>query len=64
MFGDDYTGASYDEVLDVIDRWNVDEYGNRLASIHGIGFPWGIGDRYATLMKEVAYRNKGVFLGL
>lgn len=64
VFGDDYTGASYDEVLDVIDRWNVDEYGNRLASIHGVGFPWGIGDRYATLMKEVAYRNKGVFLGL
>ena len=64
VFGDDYTGASYDEVLDVIDRWNVAENGSRLASIHGVGFPWGIGDRYATLMKEVAYRNKGVFLGL
>jgi len=64
VFGDDFTGESYDEVLSVIDRWNVDQNGNRLATIHGIGFPWGLGERYATLMREVAYRNKGVFLGM
>jgi len=64
IFGDDFTGESYDEVLSVIDRWNVDQNGNRLATIHGIGFPWGLGERYATLMREVAYRNKGVFLGM
>jgi hypothetical protein len=64
VFGDDFSGESYDEVLSVIDRWNVDQNGNRLATIHGIGFPWGLGERYATLMREVAYRNKGVFLGM
>lgn len=64
VFGDDFTGNSYDEVLSVVDRWNVGKDGQRLASIHGIGFPWGIGNRYATLMREVAYRNKGVFVGL
>jgi len=64
VFGDDFTGNSFDEVLSVVDRWNVGEDGQRLASIHGVGFPWGIGDRYATLMREVAYRNKGVFVGL
>ena len=64
VFGDDFTGNSFDEVLSVVDRWNVSEDGQRLASIHGVGFPWGIGDRYATLMREVAYRNKGVFVGL
>ena len=64
VFGDDFTGNSFDEVLAVIDRWNVDDKGLRKAAIHGIGFPWGIGNRYATLMREVAYRNKGVFVGL
>jgi hypothetical protein len=64
VFGDDFTGNSFDEVLSVVDRWNVSEDGQRLASIHGVGFPWGIGNRYATLMREVAYRNKGVFVGL
>lgn len=64
VFGDDFTGGSYDEVLSIIDRWNVSQNGDRLATIHGVGFPWGIGERYATLMREVAYRNKGVFLGL
>jgi hypothetical protein len=64
VFGDDFSGESYDEVLSVVDRWNVDQNGNRLATIHGIGFPWGLGERYATLMREVAYRNKGVFLGM
>ena len=64
VFGDDFSGNSFDEVLSVVDRWNVNGNGERLASIHGIGFPWGIGNRYATLMREVAYRNKGVFVGL
>lgn len=64
VLGDDYTGNSFDNVLSTVDRWNIDIDGNRMASIHGIGFPWGIGDRFSTLMREVAFYNNGVFLGL
>jgi hypothetical protein len=64
VLGDDYTGNSYDNVLSTVDRWNMDIDGNRMASIHGIGFPWGLTDRFATLMREVAFYNNGVFLGL
>ena len=62
VLGDDFTGPSYQAVINVVERWNVDQKtGQRLAKIHGIGFPWGIGDRFSTLMREIAYRNGGVF---
>ena len=62
VLGDDFTGSSYQAVIDVVDRWNVDKKtGKRLAKIHGVSFPWGIGDRFSTLMREIAYRNDGVF---
>jgi hypothetical protein len=64
VLGDDYSGNSYDNVLSTVDRWNVDIDGNRIASIHGIGFPWGLSDRFSTLMREVAFYNNGVFIGL
>jgi len=66
VLGDDYTGASYDDVLSVIDRYNKSSItGKRIARIHGIEFkPGRGGDRFATLMREVAYRNNGVFLTL
>jgi len=65
VIGDDFTGASYQHVIDTIDRWNIDKRtGERSAIIHGIGFPWGLGDRFATLMREVAIQNGGVFVAL
>ena len=64
VFGDDFTGSSYDEVLAVIDRWNRTPDGGKKASINSVGFPWGLGQRYATLMREAGRRSGGVFVGL
>ncbi|MCS5550683.1 MAG: hypothetical protein NZ811_04090 [Gammaproteobacteria bacterium] len=65
VLGDDFTGASYEVVTRVIDRWNINKTnGERRAIIHGIGFPWGLGDRFSTLMREVAVHNGGVFIAL
>jgi len=65
VFGDDFTGSSYQQVIDVIDRWNIDPAtGSRSAIIHGVGFPGGLGNRFATLMREVATQNGGVFVAL
>ena len=63
VLGDDFTGGDFDSVLASIDRLNA-KGGSRLARIHAIGFPWGQGDRFATLMREVAHQNDGVYLGL
>ena len=65
VLGDDFTGESYELVTRVIDRWNIDKAnGERHAIIHGIGFPWGLEDRFSTLMREVAVQNGGVFIAL
>ncbi len=67
IFGDDYTGSSYDPVLDTISKLNLDrKTGQPGARIHGIGFlpDGGIADRFATLMREVTRRNRGAFVGL
>lgn len=63
VLGDDFTGGDFESVLASIDRLNTKGTA-RVARIHAIGFPWGQGDRFATLMREVAYRNNGVYLGL
>jgi len=66
VFGDDYTGSSYDPVIQNIVDMNTDNItGKRLAKIHAVGFL----DQYATnrfsiLMREVTKRNGGTFLGL
>lgn len=68
IFGDDYTGGSYDTDLDAIAKLNLDsKTGQPRARIHGIGFlpaTGGIADRFATLMREVTRRNRGAFVGL
>ena len=63
VLGDDFTGGDFESALTSIDQLNT-KSGKRVARIHSIGFPWGQGDRFATLMREVAYRNNGVYLGL
>ena len=63
VFGDDFTGNSYDEVLSRVSTLNT-KSGSKFAKIHGVGFPWGIEDRFATLMRAIANQNNGVFVGL
>jgi hypothetical protein len=71
VFGDDFTGRSIEEVVDQVDRINqADETGRRLVRIHAVGFPVyldrpsGRVYRFAALMRELAYRNDGTFVGL
>jgi len=74
VFGDEFTGRSIDEVVRRVDRLNrADNAGNRRVRIHGVGFPTMFGPpaessftgvRFATLMRELAHRNDGTFLGL
>ena len=71
VFGDDFTGNSIEEVVDAVDQINVaDESGNRRVRIHAVGFPVYIDRpnqrvyRFASLMRELAYRNNGTFVAL
>jgi len=74
VFGDEFTGRSIDTVVRTVDRLNrADAAGNRRVRIHGVGFPTMFGPpaessftgvRFATLMRELAQRNGGTFLGL
>jgi len=66
VFGDDYTGSSYDPVIEKITRQNtLSSSGKRLAKIHGVGFiSPGTTDRYGILMRELTKQNGGTFLAL
>ena len=66
VFGDDYTGSSYDTVIRTIESLNLNRItGQPIVKIHGIGFISGrTTNRYSILMREVAKRNGGTFLGL
>lgn len=66
IFGDDYTGSSFDPVIDALVKLNTNKVtGGRLARVHGVGFLSQYStNRYATLMREVARRNDGTFIAL
>jgi hypothetical protein len=74
VFGDEFTGPSIDDVVRRVDRLNrPDAAGERPVRIHGVGFPTMFappaqssytGIRFATLMRELARRNGGTFVGL
>ncbi len=66
IFGDDYTGSSFDPVINSLVRMNTNRVtGARLARVHGVGFmSQYTTNRFATLMREVARRNDGTFLAL
>jgi hypothetical protein len=74
VFGDEFTGDSIAQVIDTVDRINrTDAQGNRLVRINAVGFPvqfiraphlQSTGIRFATLMRELTYRNGGTFVGL
>jgi len=74
VFGDEFSGASIDEVARQVDRLNtLGSDGERRVRIHAIGFPTifsvpGVGEqtgiRFATLMRILCRRNDGTFVGL
>jgi hypothetical protein len=66
VFGDDYTGSSYDPIIESITRQNtLASSGKRLAKIHGVSFiSPGTTDRFGILMRELTKRNGGTFLAL
>jgi len=74
VFGDEFTGNSIAQVVDTVDRINrVGPDGNRLVRIHAVGFPVQFiraphlqttGIRFATLMRELTFRNGGTFVAL
>ena len=74
VFGDEFTGASIQEVVQTVDRLNAEAAsGERRVRIHAVGFPvqfirppelQGTGVRFATLMRELTLRNGGSFVGL
>jgi hypothetical protein len=64
VFGDDYTGNSYDRPLANITRLNTDPTsGKPIIRIHGVGFDNGGNYKYATLMRAIADQNNGTFIG-
>lgn len=74
VFGDEFSGNSISNVVDTIDKINKkDASGQRLVRIHAVGFPVQFynqfelqvtGIRFATLMRELTFRNGGSFVGL
>lgn len=74
VFGDDFSGGSIAEVIDTVDRLNAaDAQGKPRVRIHAVGFPvlfikqpnaQSTAIKFATLMRELSYRNGGTFVGL
>ncbi len=68
VFGDDYSGNTYDEVMTALSKFNTDRLtGRRKVRIHAVGFfpvAHGGGLQYATLMRAVTQANNGAFLAL
>ena len=66
VFGDDYTGSSYDLVIRTLENLNTNRInGKPISRIHAVGFPSQHGSgRFGTLMREATKRNNGVFLAM
>jgi hypothetical protein len=66
IFGDDYTGSSFDTVIKKVELLNRNRTTRKpIVKIHGVGFLSGHAtNRFPILMREVTKRNGGTFLGL
>jgi hypothetical protein len=69
VYGDDFRATTpVGAVIRAVDRINRDKRPTeRLVRIHGIGFPTDISFNpvgFANLLRELAYRNGGTFVGL
>lgn len=66
IFGDDYSGGSFDPVIQTLDRLNANRVtGEPRARVHAIGFiSLSMREPFSTLMREVTRRNNGSFVAL
>ena len=74
VFGDEFSGNAIQPVIDAVDRINrATKNGTRRVRIHAVGFPvmlkdqvgrGNTGERFATLMRILCYKNGGTFVGL
>jgi hypothetical protein len=74
VFGDEFSGNAIQPVIEEIDRINKpSKSGTRRVRIHAVGFPvmlqdkvgrGNTGERFATLMRILCYKNGGTFVGL
>lgn len=72
VFGDDFPRGQVEAVARFVDRVNkVDDDGNRLVRIHGVGFPTQLAggrtrnaQQFANLMRTLCERNGGSFVAL
>jgi hypothetical protein len=74
VFGDEFSGNAIQPVIEEVKRINkADDKGQRRVRIHGVGFPvllkdkvgqGNTGERFATLMRILCYKNGGTFVGL
>lgn len=74
VFGDEFSGGPVENVVKTIDNFNRNnKTGKGLVRIHAVGFPvmfdqnsnlQTTGIRFATLMRELTYKNGGTFVGL
>lgn len=66
IFGDDYSGSSYDPVINALVNLNTNRInGKKIARVHAVGFISNANNnRFSTLMREVTRRNGGTFIAL
>ena len=71
VMGDDFTGESIEAIVDEVDAINSQDSGERRrVRINAIGFPVYVDRpnirtyRFAAMMRELAWRNEGTFVGL
>ena len=66
IFGDEYSGSSYDPVINALVNLNINRgTGKKLAKVHAVGFISSHSTgRFATLMREITRLNDGTFLAL
>lgn len=66
IFGDDYTGSSYDPVIKALVNLNTNRItGARLAKVHAVGFlSQHSTERFPILMREVTRQNGGSMIAL
>ena len=66
IFGDDYTGGSFDPVIKTLDRLNANRItGKPRARVHAVGFiAPPVREPFSILMREVTRRNNGSFVAL
>ena len=64
VFGDDFTGGSFDVALDKVNRLNRKRSGKKYARIHGIAFATGSPTlwKFPRVMREITRQNNGTLI--